>query len=108
VSAIDASGTEGGFASAWCFALLQAEASVLKPPLLSLDLIELKGTQLHVRGRTEPGVTLTINNERIPVQQDGSFNEHVVLTRTAAVLSVRATGATGAVTEQQLPIIVPR
>jgi hypothetical protein len=51
---------------------------------------------------------VTINGERIPVQRDGSFNEHVVLKRSATAVSIRATGASGAVTEQQLPIIAPK
>jgi hypothetical protein len=75
---------------------------------LVLDVIELRGTQLHVGGRSEPGVTVDINGVRIPVQSDGSFNEHVVLPRNAIVVSIRATGANGAVTEQQLPIVVNR
>lgn len=108
VSALDASGAEGGFASAWCFSFVKAQPGVLKPPQLMLDVIELKETQLHVRGRTEPGVIVTVNGERIPVQRDGSFNEHVVLKRGATAVSIRATGVNGAVTEQQLPIIVPK
>ncbi len=108
VSAIDASGTEGGFASAWCFSLLKAEAGVLRPPQLVLDVVELRGTQLHVKGHTELGVTVTVNGERIPVQLDGSFNEHVVLERKATAVSIRATGVSGAVSEQRLPIVASR
>lgn len=51
---------------------------------------------------------MTVNGERIPVQQDGSFNEHVVLTKRATAVSIRATGVNGAITEQRLPIIVPQ
>jgi hypothetical protein len=108
VAAIDANGSEGGFASAWCFSLLRAEAGVFRPPQLTLGAIELRGTQLHITGRTEPGVTVTVNGERIPVQPDGSFNEHLALERNATAVSVRATGAGGAVTEQRLPIVVSR
>jgi hypothetical protein len=108
VAAVDASGVEGGFTSPWCFSLVKAQSGLLKPPGLVLDVIELRGTQLHVGGRSEPGVTVDINGVRIPVQSDGSFNEHVVLPRNAIVVSIRATGANGAVTEQQLPIVVNR
>lgn len=85
-----------------------ASPGVLSPPQLTLDAIELRETQLHVKGHAEPGVTVTVNGERIPVQGDGSFNEHVVLKRGATTVSVRATGVNGAVTEQQLPIVVPK
>jgi hypothetical protein len=106
VAAVDASGVEGGFTSPWCFSLVKAQSGLLKPPQLVLEVIELRGTQLHVTGRTEPGTNVTINGERIPIQRDGSFNEHVALGRAATSVSIRATGANGAVTEQQLPIVV--
>jgi hypothetical protein len=51
---------------------------------------------------------VTINTERIPVQGDGSFNEQMVLRRGATAVSVRATSVNGAITDQQLPIIVPK
>ncbi len=85
-----------------------AAPTVLRPPQLMLDAIELREAQLHIKGRTEPGVTVTINGERIRVQGDGSFNEHVVLKRGATAVSVRATSVNGAIMEQQLPIIVPK
>jgi hypothetical protein len=81
---------------------------VLRPPQLTLDVIELREGQLHVKGHTQPGVTVTVNGERIPVQGDGSFNEQVVLKRGATAVAVRAAGVNGATTEQQLPIIVPK
>jgi hypothetical protein len=108
VAAVDGSGTEGGFSSAWCFSLLKVESGVLKPPPLTLEVIELRGTQLHVTGRTEPGVTVTINGERIPVKRDGSFNEHVAFKAGTTAVLVRAENAGGAVTEQRLPIVVSR
>jgi hypothetical protein len=79
-------------------------SGVLRPPRLAVDTIELKGRQLHVGGRTEPGVTLTVNGVRIPVQGDGSFGEHVVVVDDAAVISVRAGAEGGATTEQRLPV----
>ncbi len=80
----------------------------LKPPELVLDVIYLRGSQLHVTGRAEPGTTVTVNGEPIPIQRDGSFNEHVALDKGTTSISIRATGANGAVTEQRLPIVVNR
>ena len=79
-------------------------SGVLRPPRLAVDTIELRGRQLHVAGRTEPGVTLTVNGVRIPVQGDGSFGEHVVVVDDAAVISVRAAAEGGGTTEQRLPV----
>ena len=104
VAAIGANGAEGGFAPARSFSLVGARAPMSLPPQLSLDLVELRGAQLHIKGRTERGVTLTINGERVPVQSDGSFDEHLALEKGAATVSIRVAAANGAVTEQHLPI----
>jgi len=63
---------------------------------------------LHVAGRTEPEVTVTLNGVHIPVQRDGSFNEHVALEERNAVVSIRATGKSGATIEQRLPVVAGR
>jgi hypothetical protein len=77
---------------------------VPRPPGLLISSVELRGDQLHLSGQTEPGVTLTVNGEPIQVQRDGSFGEHVVLEPGTTAVSIRATGRTGAVTQQTLPI----
>jgi hypothetical protein len=77
---------------------------VPRPPRLSIHSVELRGDQLHLSGLTEPGAALTVNDEYVRVQQDGTFNEHVVLTPGTNALSIRATGKTGAVTQQTLPL----
>ncbi len=62
---------------------------------------------LHVRGRTQPGATLSLNGLPIEVQPDGSFNEFMTFEPGASALVVlRATGASGGVNEQRRPVVV--
>jgi hypothetical protein len=74
---------------------------VTAPPL-GIDQLELKGNVLHVRGRTEPGATLTVNGERLEVQADGSFDEFMTFEAGAAAgVVLRSTGVKGGVAEQR-------
>ena len=107
VAAIDQNGVEGSYSSAARFSLLRAPPSAASPPPLVVDALELKGNILHVRGRTAPGATLTLNDLRIEVQPDGSFNEFVMFEGGgAASVALRATAVTGAVAEARRPIVV--
>ena len=107
VAAVDASGVEGSFTPVASFSLLKAPPSAASPPPLAVDALELRGNILHVRGRTAPGATLTLNDLRIEVQTDGSFNEFVMFEpgRAGTVL-LRATAVSGAVAEAQRPFVV--
>ena len=68
---------------------------------------ELKGNILHVRGRTEPGATLTLNGERLEVQADGSFNEFVTFEGGAgATVVLRATTRKGGMVEERRRVTV--
>ena len=107
VAAVDASGSEGNFTPASSFSLLKAPPSAVSPPPLAVDPLELKGNILHVRGRTAPGATLTVNGVRIEVQPDGSFNEFMMFEGSGDVsVSLRATAVDGAVAELRRPIVV--
>jgi hypothetical protein len=107
VAAIDRNGVEGSYSTAARFSLLKAPPSAASPPPLVVDALELKGNILHVRGRTAPGATLTLNDLRIEVQPDGSFNEFVMFEGGgAASVALRATAVTGAVAEARRPIVV--
>jgi hypothetical protein len=107
VAALDAGGAEGSFSDLWRFTLVRAPASALAPPALNVEALELKGNVLHVRGRTEPGATLSLNGLRIDVQPDGSFNEFVTFEPgSSAVVVLRATGVSGGVNEQRRPVVV--
>ena len=68
---------------------------------------ELKGNLLHVRGRTEPGATLSLNGVRLEVQADGSFNEFVTFDgKAGASVRLTATGTRGGTVEQRRRVTV--
>ncbi len=102
VAAVDNGGAEGGFSDLWRFTLTKAPPSNAQPPALVIDTLELKGNILHVRGRTEPGATLTLSGERLEVQPDGSFDEFLTFEPgTEASVLLRSTGVRGGVAEQR-------
>lgn len=47
------------------------------PPALSIDDVQTFGSLLIVTGRSEPGVTVTVNGEEVEVQPDGSFSKTI-------------------------------
>ncbi len=97
VAARDAKGAEGGFSEPWRFTIAKSNAT---PPPLTVDLVERKGNVLHVRGRTAPGATLTIDGERIEVQPDGSFEEHLLVEGSlGASVRLSSMGAKGGVAQ---------
>jgi hypothetical protein len=107
VAAVDANGAEGGFSDVWRFTLTKAAQSTTPPPALVLEAAELKGNILHVRGHTEPGSRVTLNDERLEVQTDGSFNEFVTFDAgPGATVVVRATSPRGATSEQRRRVTV--
>jgi hypothetical protein len=107
VAAIDASGAEGGFSDLWRFTLSKAPQSAEAPPPLVLEAAELKGNILHVQGRTEAGSRVTLNDERLEVQPDGSFNEFVTFDGgPGATVVVRATSPRGGTAEQRRRVTV--
>jgi hypothetical protein len=108
VAAIDARGSEGGFSDPWGFSLAAAPASVSPPPTLVFEAAELKGNILHVRGRTAPGATLTLNGDRLEVQADGSFSEFLTFAGQAgATVVLRATTREGGAAEDRRRVTAP-
>jgi hypothetical protein len=107
VAAVDAAGAEGGFSDLWRFTLATAPQSTAPPPPLVLEVAELKGNILHVQGRTEAGSRVTLNDERLEVLPDGSFNEFVTFDGgPGATVVVRATGPRGSTSEQRRRVTV--
>jgi hypothetical protein len=107
VAAVDASGAEGGFSDLWRFTLTKAPQSMAPPPPLVLETAELKGNILHVSGRTEAGSRVTLNEERLEVQPDGSFNEFLTFDGgPGATVVVRATSPRGGSAEQRRRVTV--
>jgi hypothetical protein len=107
VAAVGEDGVEGSFTPVARFSLLKAPAAAASPPPITVETLELRGNILHVRGRTAPGATLTLDDVRIEVQPDGSFNEFVMFEGGgAATVVLRATAVSGGVAEARRPIVV--
>jgi FecR protein len=106
VAAINGNGEEGAFAGPSRFSLLKSPPSAASPPPLLVETLERRGNILHVRGRTAPGATLTLDGVRIEVQPDGTFNEFVTVESDAPTVLVRSTGIDGAVALQRRPVVV--
>jgi len=107
VAAVGTDGTEGSFSDLWRFTLVRSTQSAASPPPLVFETAELKGNVLHVRGRTDPGATLSLSGVRLEVQADGSFNEFVTFEGAAgATVRLTATGIRGGTVEQRRRVTV--
>jgi hypothetical protein len=68
-----------------------------EPPPLVIDEIESYGSIFLVRGRTEPGISLTINSEPVQVDANGEFNKTVQFANPGwSFIEVRARDGQGA------------
>jgi hypothetical protein len=108
VAAIDKEGVEGSFSDFSRFVVTkpQANTSQTPLPLLVIETVEARGNILQVKGRTEPGASLTVNGQRIDVAGNGAFNEYITLEPGAKPLVViRATGINGGVSEKTRPVV---
>ena len=107
VAAVGTDGTEGSFSDLWRFTLARSPQSAASPPPLVFEAAELQGNVLQVRGRTEPGATLSLGGVRLEVQADGSFNEFVIFDGGAgASVRLTATGTRGGTVEQRRRVTV--
>jgi hypothetical protein len=107
VAALSTDGTEGSFSDMWRFTLARSAQSAAAPPPLVFEAAELRGNVLQVRGRTEPGATLSLGSARLEVQADGSFNEFVIFDGGAgATVRLTATGTRGGTVEQRRRVTV--
>ncbi len=78
-----------------------------EPPALAIEEIESYGSIFLVRGRTEPGVTLSINGEPVQVEVDGDFSKTVQFTTPGwSFIEVRARdgGGTEAVVTRRVHV----
>ncbi len=69
----------------------------LEPPPLTVDEIKPYGSIFHVKGRTEPGISLSINGEPVRVEANGEFGRMVQFTSDGwSFIEVRARDGRGA------------
>jgi hypothetical protein len=110
VAAVDKEGVEGAFSEFARFTVVRRGipgAADGPPPPLVIQELELRTNILQVKGRTEPGATVTVNGQRVDVQNDGTFNEFITLDKPGRqVVVVRATGLAGGVNELRRPVVV--
>jgi hypothetical protein len=70
-------------------------------------VLETRGNILQVKGKTEPGATVTVNGQRVDLDSDGSFNDFITLEKAGRQeVVLRATGLNGGVNEQRRPVVV--
>lgn len=109
VAAVDKSGNEGPFSEFARFGVtkpLAGQAPQGTPPPLTIDSLDVRTNILQIKGRTEPGATVTVNGQRVDVQGNGSFNEFVTLEKLGKqTVVVRAVGVDGGVSEQRRTVV---
>lgn len=109
VAAVDKDGTGGEF-SAWARFSVMSPSGARgggPPPPLTIQSLEVRTNILQIKGRTEPGATVTVNGQRVDVQSDGSFNEFITLDQPGKqMVVIRAGGINGGVREVRRPVEV--
>jgi hypothetical protein len=109
VAAVNKDGAEGAFSEFARFTLTRpqaATANTAPPPPLTVDSLDVRGNIVQIKGRTEPGARVTVNGQRVDVQQDGTFNEFITLEKTGRQdVVVRSTGLNGGVKELRRPVM---
>jgi len=110
VAAVDKDGAEGAFSDFARFTVVRQGGPGTAggpPPPLQIQELEVRTNILQIKGRTEPGATVTVNGQRVDVQGDGIFNEFITLDKPGRQwVVVRATGLSGGVNEQRRPVVV--
>ena len=110
VAAVDASGVTGKFSDFSRFTVAKptgAAGGDGPPPPLTIDMVDVRANILQIKGRTEPGATVTVNGQRVDVQADGSFNEFIQLAKLGRqIVVVKAVGINGGENEQRRSVTV--
>ena len=110
VAAVDKDGVTGRFSDFSRFTVSRPNSAGRgdgPPPPLTIETLDVRANILQIKGRTEPGATVTVNGQPVDVQVDGSFNEFIQLGKTGRqVVVVRAVGINGGENEQRRPVLV--
>jgi FecR-like protein len=110
VAAVDAAGVEGAYSDFYRFTVSRPQGVVPgsgPAPVLVLQPLEVRSNILQVKGRTEPGSTLTVNGQRVDVSPDGSFNEFITLDKPGRqTVLIRSMGLDGGVRELRPTVVV--
>jgi hypothetical protein len=112
VAAVDKDNAEGSFSDFARFTVSRPQSGARgtgDPPPIIIESIDVRQNILQVRGRTEPGATLTVNGQRVDVASDGAFNEFIQLPAEKPgrqVVVFRSVGINGGVAETKRPVMV--
>jgi hypothetical protein len=110
VAAVDAAGVTGRFSDFSRFSVSRpsgASQGSGPPPPLVIDTIDVRANILQIKGRTEPGATVTVNGQRVDVQADGSFNEFIQLAKLGRqIVVVKSVGINGGEKEERRQVMV--
>lgn len=110
VAAVDKDNVEGAFSDFSRFTVTRREAGSGAggpPPALTIDALDVRTNILQVKGRTEPGASVTVNGQPVDVQEDGTFNEYITLDKPGRQLvTIRSTGLSGGVREEKRNVVV--
>jgi hypothetical protein len=107
VAAIDKQNVEGSFSDFARFSVIRPVGNSVAGPPLTIESFELRTNILQVKGRTEPGATVSVNSQPLDVQADGSFNEFISLDKAGTQdVVVRAVGVNGGISTQHKTVTV--
>jgi hypothetical protein len=110
VAAVDPGGVEGAYSDFARFTVSRPQGigpGAGPPPVLVLQPLEVRANILQVKGRTEPGATVTVNGQRVDVAPDGGFNEFVTLDKPGKqTVLIRSMGLNGGVRELRPTVVV--
>jgi hypothetical protein len=110
VAAVNKDGEQGNFSDYAGFTVSRPSSRPGgdgPPPPLVIDAMDVRTNILQIKGRTEPGATITVNGQRVDVDPEGGFNDFITLEKAGRQLVViRATGLNGGVSEQRRPVVV--
>ncbi len=83
VAALNEANERGRFSDIREFKIVEGRGTEMLvdqiPPPLTLDPIRVFGTTAIVQGKTEPGALVTVNNQVVEVEDDGSFSAIITL-----------------------------
>ncbi len=112
VSAIDKGGEEGSFSEFARFTVASAGSGGRgdgPPPPLLIESLEVRQNILQIKGKTEPGASVTVNGQRLDVGADGAFNDFITLSLDKPgkqEVVIRAAGLNGGVRELKRAVVV--
>ncbi len=109
VASVNAKEIEGRFSEFYRFSVSRSSgtAATAPAPNLEIEALDVRSNILQVKGRSEPGATVTVNGHEIDLQPDGTFNEFVMLERAGKQdVKIRAVGLSGGAREITRSVLV--